>query len=310
MIIAGIGEVLWDIYPDGRYLGGAVANCIHHVRQLGFDGVLISRVGSDPEGREILRALGKRGIDAGFIQTDRRHPTGYVSVALNERKEPSFTCSDRAAYDFLAWDERFPALIPALDAVLFGTFGQRTEASAATTRRFLESSPHALTVFDVNIRAWNAVTRSIIRACLPLTDVLKMNEDELERVRGLYRGLPGDAAACLRALVAKGNLRLACLTAGSQGCLISDGASCVYSPGFRVDTVDTTGAGDAFTAALTVAYLEGAPLRHTGEFANRAAAFTAARRGATPEYAGSALLELKRERHARIIKPAWEKYMP
>ena len=284
MNITGIGELLWDVYPEHRHPGGAVANCIHHVNALGQTGVLVSRVGDDPDGNALLQTLGRNGVDVSYVSRDPERATGWVAVTLDDRKQPVFRCNKDAPYDYLKWDSRWPELIERSDAVIFGTFAQRTALSAATTRRFLDECTASVRVFDLNIRAWNEHVRQVIRDSLPRTDLLKLNDAELKKLRELFPGLPESEEDALYVLIDMFGLKLACLTLGEEGCVVSDGDRLVRSPGLSVDVVDTTGAGDAFTAAMTVRYLAGDTLEETAASANRLAAFVCTREGAAPEY--------------------------
>ncbi|MFC1561986.1 PfkB family carbohydrate kinase [candidate division KSB1 bacterium] len=306
VLITGIGEILWDLYPGGKYLGGAIANCIHHVRQLGHEGIVVSRLGDDVPGKEIVNVLEDRKYTTDFLQIDPVHETGWVKITLSDKGEPSFICNETAAYDYLEWDSRFAEIIPLTDAILFGTFAQRTAQSAEVTQRFLRACTGSLKVFDLNIRAWNETAHAAIRTCLILADVVKFNDKEYERLRELYPVLPADPVQGLAAVVKLGDLRLACFTAGEWGCLISDGNKTVYTPGFSVDAVDMTGAGDAFVAALTIDYLQGRPIEHLGFYANLVSALTVTMLGATPGYTEDMLRRFEKRHSHRSAWKEWE----
>jgi len=310
MIVTGIGEILWDIYDDGRYLGGAIANCIHHVRQLGHEGILISRIGSDKNGFEILDILKHRGLDHRFIQIDPDTATGWVRVSLDKNGIPTFACNPDAAYDNLEWSDDWIKVLPPSDAVLFGTFAQRTVQSARATRKFLDSCGSSLKVFDVNIRSWNETTISNIRECLPLSDILKLNDVEYLKLCEIFPGLSEEPVRGLNELAGLGSLRLVCYTAGTKGCLLANGENTVYSPGIRVKAIDTTGAGDAFIAALTIKYLEGKSVKEIGEFATRVAATVVVKKGATPEYSESTLVDMDNVGFGYYIKDEWAHLIP
>jgi len=308
--IAGLGEVLWDIYPEGRYLGGALFNVVHHAVQLGHSGILISRIGDDPAGRELIKTLERKNIDTRFIQIDSKNPTGFVTVTLDCNKVPSFVCSPTVTCDFLEWDERFYDIIPEIDAVVFGTFAQRTSQSAHVTERFLRESRMDVKVFDVNFRGWNQQICDTLIRCLPLTDILKMNENELRWVRGIVSALPENIPDALKALAERYHIKLVCLTAGEYGCLLTDGGTVVYCPGIAAQPVDTTGAGDAFIAALTIKYLEGAAPAEMGDYANRAALYTITKMGAAPEYDEKDIFNyLNHSEITYIVFKEWEHYI-
>ena len=309
MYLIGIGELLWDIFPDSRHLGGATFNCVHHSKQLGHQGVIISRIGNDESGEELLRLLKNKGFDTEYIQIDPRRETGYVSVALDENAQPTFTCSGTAPYDYLEWDERFPKLAAEVDAVVFGTFAQRTEQASRITRNFLDICKNAIKIFDVNFREWNENTENAVRSCLTTTDILKMNDSELVKMRELYPELSENYVESLLQLVDIGNLRVACLTVGKWGCLLTDGTDIVYCPGINKKPVDTTGAGDAFISALTLHYYQGRTLPEAGRFANAVAANTMLQTGATPEYSLETLNKFAAEEHHYHICNEWRDYI-
>lgn len=309
MLLVGIGELLWDIYPDGRYIGGATFNFVHHVRQLGHRGLIISRIGNDPAGKKLLHLLQERGFNTNFVQIDKERETGYVMITLDKNAEPTFQCSPVAPYDYLEWNDTFHELAPKVDAVLYGTFAQKKDDAASATKAFLQSCSKAVKVFDVNFRGWDKDVQATVFDCLPLTDILKVNENELQRMKELFPGLPEDTAACLSELVKQNELRIACLTAGRWGCLISDGTRVVYCPGIAVQPVDATGAGDAFIAALTIKYLKGESLHQAGSFANLVAVNTIIHKGATPVYTIDAIRNIEQSHNALNVKEEWRKYM-
>jgi len=311
MLLAGIGELLWDIYPDKseKYPGGATFNCVHHAQRLGHEGVIISRIGNDPAGNELLKHLENNRFNNKFVQVDDNRETGYVTVKLDNNREPSFQCSDSAPYDFLEWDVNFIELTQTTDAVVFGTFGQRTKQSASVTRRFLSICTHAVKVFDVNFREWNENTIQVVKDSLPLTDIVKLNGPELERMQIIYPDLPDDFPGFLSGLVNQAGLKIACLTADKWGCLVSDGRDVVYCPGIKTNPVDKTGAGDAFITAFVIGYLEKKEIAVAGAYANNVARYTLMQRGATPVYTVETLKELAKDEKAYNVKESWKSFI-
>ena len=289
--VVGIGELLWDIFPDGRReLGGAVANLAYHASLLGDRGVLASRVGCDAGGNDLVARLRALGVDGRYLQRDADHPTGTVDVALNHGA-PSYTIHERVAFDFPQLDRGWRELAARTDAVTFGTLAQRTPDAARAIRAFVAACPpHCVRLFDVNLRQrfWSA---ELLDASLAAATAVKLNDDELPRVAAAL-GMPGAGEpAMLAALVERYRLRVGCLTRGARGCLLvgaSGGAgrgraaSTAEQPGISVPVADTVGAGDAFAAALLYHVLRGGNLQRTAVAANRYAAFVATRRGATP----------------------------
>jgi fructokinase len=282
-VIVGLGEILWDLLPEGRQLGGAPANLAFHARALGADAAIASAVGDDPLGREILDRLRGFGFDLRTVAVDRKHPTGTVSVELSPKGIPKFTIHENVAWDFIPWSHALAGLAVRCDAVCFGSLCQRSPVSRQTVRTFVQSvRPEALRVFDINLRQ-GYYDRETVHALLLESDVFKVSDNELPVVAKLV-DLPGAEGAWVDALLDRYPLRCVALTRGSKGSLLAarDGRS--VHPGIpAVNIVDTVGAGDAFTASLVMGLLRGKPLDAINEAANRLAAFVCTQHGAMPE---------------------------
>ncbi len=279
--VVAIGELLWDLLPAGRQLGGAPANFAVHARGLGADARLVSRVGADDLGREAVAALRKRGLPADTIQVDPAAPTGTVEVALNHG-QPTYTIVEDVAWDRLEADAPAKAAVAAADAVCFGSLGQRTEGSHLAVRELVANARRgALRVFDVNLRPpwWS---KHVVEESLELADVLKLNDEELSVLAAAF-GLGGDVRADLAGLADGFGLKLVALTRGSAGSLLYSYGTWSEFRGPPVEVVDAVGAGDAFTAALVTGLLAGRPLDAINRHANAVAAFVCTQRGATPE---------------------------
>lgn len=278
--ILGIGEVLWDLLPDGPRLGGAPCNFAFHCRQLGHASAPVSRVGTGELGLALRQELHALDLPTDFIQLDSVHPTGMVRVDLAPGGQPRYTIAENVAYDHLAWDDRFSDLLANARAVCFGTLAQRNPASRETIRRMLREA-RGMRVFDVNLRR-HFHDRGTLEESLRMSDWVKLNDDELGVLTNLF-DLPGvSPSIALAELRLRYHLPLACLTRGEHGCLVQTDAEEIDLPGIAVTVADTVGAGDAFTAGLVCLTLEGRPLREAAAFANRLAARVAAAVGATP----------------------------
>jgi fructokinase len=280
--VVGLGEVLWDLLPEGKKPGGAPTNFAYHARVLGDEGLPVSRVGADALGEELLREVARLGLPRRHVQVDPERPTGTVQVALDSRGVPTYTITPDVAWDHLAWDGQLEALAGRTDAVCFGSLAQRNPVSRATIRAFLAATrPSALRVFDVNLRqAW--YSPEILRDCLRRTSIVKLNEAELPVVLQAL-GLPaGSREQGCRALREAFGLELVCLTLGPEGSFFRSASGGLRSPGVKVEVADTVGAGDAFTAVLCHHWLRGAPLERAAEAANRYGAWVAAQVGPTP----------------------------
>ena len=293
--IAGLGEVLWDIYDEQKFLGGAPANFAANVHFAGHHGIILSRVGNDVLGAELLQQLGKLGVDGSFIQKDDLKPTGKVRVSVDEHGIPSFECNRNVAFDNMELGHEWKKLASELDAVLFGTLAQREKKSRRTIHAFLESAASALKVFDVNLRGWNDEVLQTIVDSIALADVIKMNEDELRQLKSVFSGSAGDEDF-LQDILQRFDIRLAAVTLGGKGCFLVSRKKVVRHPGFKVDVKDTTGSGDAFAAGLILKFLQKKSLKEMAEFGNLLGAFVATQKGAAPQWTEKDILIYERQK--------------
>jgi fructokinase len=280
--IIGLGELLWDMFPEGKQLGGAPANFAYITSLLGDCGIVASRIGKDTLGEEACRRLAKLRLQTSFVQSDEAHPTGTVQVQVDAQGQPSFVITEDIAWDFMAWTPEWEALAEKADAVCFGSLAQRSAISRATIHKFLAAAKTKATlVFDVNLRQ-HFFSREILENSVQLADVIKLNHEELPRVAQLLGAPPAEEIISAQWLRHKYDLKLVCVTRGAKGSLLVNEKYFHEHPGFRAIVADTVGAGDAFTAGLIHHFLRGAPLAAMNEAANRLGAWVASQRGATP----------------------------
>lgn len=297
-MVVGIGEVLWDILPSGRQLGGAPANFAYCSRLLGARAAVVSRVGKDELGGEIRERFLQTGLLIDLLQEDDAYPTGTVKVSLGPGGQPRFEISHPVAWDFIEWNQELERAALSLDAVCFGSLAQRSNQSRSTIMNFLDATrPDALRVFDVNLRQ-SFYSREILRDSIERATVLKLNHEELPQVAELLGVSQSDFAP---ALFRQYRLQLICVTRGDTGSQLfqvlrqSSGArTFAYNehPGFKVEVKDTVGAGDAFTAGLVHGVLRGSSLEMMNGTANRMGAWVASSEGAMPELPGETLAEV------------------
>ncbi len=280
-VLVGIGELLWDLLPGGRQLGGAPANFAYHARALGAEGIPVSAVGADEPGRDARARLAELGLPDRWVASDPAHPTGAVDVALDARGAPRYTIREGAAWDHLPLTPDMLDLAGRADAVCFGSLGQRSPDARRSIRSFVSAArPGCLRVLDVNLRQ-AYFEAGLLRELLAASDVLKLNDEERPTLARLL-GLPADEAGSLAALADRFHLKLVALTRGADGCLLLAGERRAEHPGFPARVVDTVGAGDAFTAAMVLNLLRGADLDAIASIANRVAAYVCTQAGATP----------------------------
>ncbi len=286
--ILGIGELLWDMLPEGPQLGGAPANYSVMAGRLGNKTAILSRIGEDKAGRDAKAVLAPFPVDQADLQIDAEYPTGSVTVAIQDG-QPNYIIHQPVAWDFFALSSSWLAAASRADAVCFGSLGQRSLQSRDTIQALVRATrPECKRIFDVNLRE-PFYTAEILLSSLELANVVKMNDAEVPMVAGLL-GLPygGTLRSGADALLERfGNLTLIAITRGGEGSLLVARNEVSEHPGIPIQVADTIGAGDAFTAAMTSYLLRGASLATLNEAGNRWGSYIASQRGAmapiTPE---------------------------
>jgi fructokinase len=295
-LVLGLGELLWDVLPEGPRLGGAPANFSVMAGRLGDHALLLSRIGRDDLGRQAVERLDSLPMDAGFVEIDSLHETGRVTVSFEEG-QPHYTIHQPAAWDFLELSDEWVRLAERADAICFGSLAQRGLESRQTIQTLAaQTSSKCIRVFDVNLRA-PFYSGEVIQESLELATVMKMNDAEVPLVLGLL-GLPGGGGV-MRGLESDSRsdervgaelllsefpmLKMVAVTRGAHGSLLVTRDEWDEHPGLVVKVADTVGAGDAFTAALTHYLLQGADLRKLNEAGNRWGGWVASQSGAMPD---------------------------
>lgn len=283
-IVIGLGELLWDCFPDGRRPGGAPANFAFHASQFGAEGLVASRVGADADGGELRAVLKANGLSTRLVQVDAAHPTGRVTVEL-EDGEPRYQIHEEVAWDYLAPEAELLDAMSLAAAVCFGTLAQRSPVSRATIHDCLAATgDRTLIVYDVNLRQdW--FSRDWVERSLHSADVVKLNDHEWGQLNRLLDLEATGVEDFARISQERFGLGLVCITRGAKGCLLFSEDESVESPAEPVTVADAVGAGDAFTAALIVGLLAGASLEEIGTYANRVGGLVASRHGGMPRIA-------------------------
>jgi len=302
-LVLGLGELLWDVLPEGPRLGGAPANFTVMAGRLGNHAVLLSRIGRDDLGQRALDRLEPLPVDTSFVEIDPEHETGRVTIYF-EAGQPHYTIHQPAAWDFLELSDEWVRLVERADAICFGSLAQRSLESRKTIQSLAaQTSSRCIRVFDVNLRA-PFYSGEIIQESLELATVMKMNDAEVPQVLELLglaavdgvgaaepRPDPAHAgeekvrlerSAAARLLSEFPTLQLVAVTRGGQGSLLVTRDEWHEHPGLPVKVMDTIGAGDAFTAALTHYLLRGAELPTLNEAGNRWGGWVASQTGAMP----------------------------
>lgn len=276
--VIGIGELLWDILPEGKELGGAPANFVFHTKYFGANSFLISAIGNDNLGEEIIAVLNKRNINCSVNKVN--YPTGTVSVTL-KNGIPSYKIDESVAWDFIKLKKNIIPVLEKADAICFGTLSQRSKISLKSILKAISITPkNSLRVFDINLRA-SYYTKEIIKQSLNVANILKLNDEELIVLTKMFN-LKGNQEDSCKQLLNKYNLKYLALTNGSKGSLIfhKDEISKLKVP--KIKIVDTIGAGDSFTAAMIMGILNKDTLIKIHEDAVLHAAKVCANKGATP----------------------------
>ena len=288
--ILSIGEVLWDLFPDGTRFGGAPANFACHAAALGARVSMVSAVGDDARGMAALDMLQAYGIDTSLVQQIAGAPTGTVGVILNGSGKPTFEIHEGSAWDQLMWTVELPTRIADAGAIYFGTLGQRGEVSRATIRKAMSAAKDhgILRILDVNLRK-PFYNPTLIRESVAQAAILKFSDDEISQV-AVACGIAntGDPETILRALLGRFKLELVVMTRGAEGCLVVSANETIDQPGTPATVRDTVGAGDCFTAVLVVGLLRGDSLNAIARLACESAAAVCAQSGAVPEFLTSA----------------------
>ncbi len=286
-LVVGLGEVLWDMLPGGRHLGGAPANFAYITALLGDEGVVASRVGRDTLGEEALGEIRSLGLSTAAVQQDERHATGVVKVEVDAKGCARFEIEHPSAWDFLEWTPEWEALARSADAVCFGSLAQRSPQSRETIQKFLGAVPKkAIRIFDVNLRA-PFYSAGVIGESMKLAEIVKLNDEEVPQVTNLIGLVHSDEKSSARQLIQHYQLKLVCVTRGARGSLLVTKDEFHEQAGIAVKVADTVGSGDAFTAALVHDYLRGADLQTMNHAANRVGAWVASEHGPTPRPKGS-----------------------
>ena len=283
MKILSIGEVLWDMLPSGRKVGGAPANFAFHCMQLGAEVRILSRVGNDDLGRELIEFYRSLGLSTELIAIDPVAPTGTVSVELSAEGQPKYTIHEHVAWDKIEATDTACRFAQDADAVCFGSLAARSTAVFQTIQKLvLQTKPSALRVLDLNLRD-PFVDKNVIESLLRLANVLKLNDEELTRIAAMFGVSGNTAAAHADWFINNYNLKILILTCGAQGSRIFADGKEHFCPSRKIEVVDTVGAGDAFTAMVVVGLLSGLPTDIINERASEIAAFVCTQNGATPK---------------------------
>lgn len=282
-MIVGMGEALWDVLPEGKKIGGAPANFAYHMSQFGFDSRVVSAVGEDKLGNELLQNFDNKQLH--YLIEKVPYPTGTVQIELDDEGVPCYEIKENVAWDNIPFTPSLEKLARNTRAVCFGSLAQRSIVSRQTINRFLDIMPNGegqYKIFDINLRQ-GFYDKDIISNSLQKCNILKINDEELITVSRLF-GYPGiDLEEKCWILLAKYNLKMLILTCGVNGSYVFVPGEISFVSTPQIEVADTVGAGDSFTAAFCSSILNGKSVRQAHEFAVEVSAYVCTQNGAMPE---------------------------
>lgn len=281
-IVVGMGEALWDVLPEGKKIGGAPANFAYHVSQFGLPSCVVSAIGDDALGKEIIENFTSKGLDQLIAEVP--YPTGTVQVEIDQTGIPLYDIKENVAWDNIPYTEHLDALAKRTKAVCFGSLAQRNVVSRETINHFLDTMPKdddSLIVFDVNLRQ-GFYNKEILCKSMQNCNILKINDEELITVSRMF-GYPGiDLQDKCWILLGKYNLKMLILTCGINGSYVFTPGNVSFQPTPKVEVADTVGAGDSFTAAFIASILKGKRVTEAHTIAVKTSAFVCTQKGAMP----------------------------
>lgn len=277
-----MGEALWDVLPEGKKIGGAPANFAYHVSQFGLRGFVVSAIGDDDLGREIMDTFDAKNLNYRLEVVS--YPTGTVQVDVDGAGIPQYDIKEDVAWDHIPFDDALKAMAAETRVFCFGSLAQRSEESRATIRRYLDAMPDAaerLVVFDINLRQ-HYYGKDVLLDSMGRCNIFKINDEELDEVSRLFSLPEASVEDRCRLLLEKFNLKMLILTCGINGSYVFTPGNVSFQPTPKVEVADTVGAGDSFTAAFIASILKGKTVAEAHAKAVQVSAYVCTQKGAMP----------------------------
>lgn len=280
-LVVGLGEVLWDMLPEGRKIGGAPVNFAYHAGQFGIDTMAVSAIGNDKLGEDTIAEMNGKHLNHIFPSVP--YPTGSVQVKLDEKGVPAYDIKENVAWDNIPFTNEIESVARSCRAVCFGSLAQRNAVSRNTIRKFIESTPSGcIRIFDINLRQ-NFYTSNVIRDSLEHCNILKINDEEIILVSRMFNYDSSNIEKVCRTIMEDFSLEMVILTCGTKGSYIFTKGGVSFMPTPKVNVADTVGAGDSFTGSFCAAILRGLPVAEAHKKAVEVSAYVCTQNGAMPE---------------------------
>lgn len=280
-LVVGLGEVLWDMLPEGRKIGGAPVNFAYHAGQFGIDTMAVSAIGNDKLGEDTIAEMNSKHLNHIFPSVP--YPTGSVQVSLDEKGVPAYDIKENVAWDNIPFTNEIESVARSCRAVCFGSLAQRNTVSRSTIRKFIESTPSGcIRIFDINLRQ-NFYTSNVIHDSLELCNILKINDEEIMLVSRMFNYDSSNIENVCRTIMEDFSLEMVILTCGTKGSYIFTKGGVSFMPTPKVNVADTVGAGDSFTGSFCAAILRGLPVAEAHKKAVEVSAYVCTQNGAMPE---------------------------
>lgn len=280
-LVVGLGEVLWDMLPEGRKIGGAPVNFAYHAGQFGIDTMAVSAIGNDKLGEDTIAEMNGKHLNHIFPSVP--YPTGSVQVSLDEKGVPAYDIKENVAWDNIPFTNEIESVARSCRAVCFGSLAQRNAVSRNTIRKFIESTPNGcIRIFDINLRQ-NFYTSNVIHDSLELCNILKINDEEIMLVSRMFNYDSSNIENVCRTIMEGFSLEMVILTCGTKGSYILTKGGVSFMPTPKVNVADTVGAGDSFTGSFCAAILRGLPVAEAHKKAVEVSAYVCTQNGAMPE---------------------------
>lgn len=273
------GEILWDVFPTHKKIGGAPLNVAIRLASMGNEVGIISRVGKGKKGKQLIQFLNENAVATLAVQIDEQYKTGKVKVTLDEKGSASYDIMQPRAWDNIQLTDAAITLVKEADIFIYGSLASRNEVTANTLNELLKFANYK--IFDVNLRQPH-YTAAVLENLLVQADFIKFNDDEIYEVATLLGSTDHSFDHNILFIAEKTKAKCICVTRGGQGAVLYIDSTFYYNSGYHVEVVDTVGAGDSFLATITSKLMNNDDPQEAIDHACAIGALVASREGANP----------------------------